>query len=640
MLKDINERNENRNYNLMQLEKLKEILPNLFDKDSKLQLTNLFEIIDEKEVRDEKYELEFLGKSYSKLLASYEPESVIKADSNNKSYNENFLFIGDNLAVLQHLQKSYYKSIKCIYLDPPYNIGTEDFTYNDTFEFSAKDLEEKLGILEDEAERIIQMISKGSSSHSAWLTFMFPRLYLSRELLASDGVIMISIDDNEFAGLKVLCDELFGEENFVGNIIWKNVTDNNPTNITIEHEYILTYAKKKNMLDKAWKTEVSDIKNLLVAKGKEIIRNNPIDKIQEVYTIWYKEHKNQLGPLDRYKYIDKDGIYTGNQSVHNPGKEGYRYDILHPVTGKPCKQPLMGYRFPESTMNDLIREKKVLFGEDENKIIELKLYAHEYKEKLSSVIELDGRLGNYDLKSILESENIIFTNPKPVKLLKQLFSFVLNDNDIVLDLFAGSGTTAQAIYELNTSDGGNRKYILAQLPENVKENSPAKKAGYDTINQITQDRINKCIARYSNDFNKKNMGYNTYYIEFPTSKTLDKLDEFDPEAMFENVDILDEFGVQTIITTWMLQDGFKLNEEIELLEFKGYPAYKISNVLYLINAGIDREIIKNIIEYMDGEGKGINKVAIFGYSIDFLSLSELKDNMKQFHSRAEIFVRY
>ncbi|EEZ6492146.1 site-specific DNA-methyltransferase, partial [Escherichia coli O156] len=210
------------------------------------------------------------------------------------------------------------------------------------------------------------------SSHSAWLTFIYPRLYIARELMKEDGTIFISIDHNEFSQLKLVCDEIFGEQNHVGDLVWKNATDNNPSNIAVEHEYIIVYTKNKEQLISEWKSNISDVKNLLVNIGEEFASKYTGNELQEKYTQWYREHRSELWPLDRYKYIDKDGIYTGSQSVHNPGKEGYRYDIIHPKTKKPCKQPLMGYRFPLDTMDRLLSEEKIIFGDDENKIIELK----------------------------------------------------------------------------------------------------------------------------------------------------------------------------------------------------------------------------------------------------------------------------
>jgi adenine-specific DNA-methyltransferase len=204
-------------------------------------------------------------------------------------------------------------------------------------------------------------------------------------LLREDGCVFISIDDNEQANLKLLCDEIFGSENFVGCVVWKNVTDNNPTNVTTEHEYLLVFAKSKEKLENQWKSPLSDSKEKLTEIGKKLTTDyKNLDELQAAYSIWFKQNKDFLGQLDRYKYIDMDGVFTGSQSVHNPGREGYRYDVIHPVTGKPCKQPLLGYRFPEDTMKQLRKDEKILFGEDESKIIELKVYAKDFQDKLSA----------------------------------------------------------------------------------------------------------------------------------------------------------------------------------------------------------------------------------------------------------------
>ncbi|MCQ4179414.1 site-specific DNA-methyltransferase, partial [Klebsiella pneumoniae] len=179
------------------------------------------------------------------------------------------------------------------------------------------------GIDLDEATRILDFTVKGSSSHSAWLTFIYPRLYIARELMREDGTIFISIDDNEFSQLKLVCDEIFGEQNHIGDIVWKNVTDNNPSNIAVEHEYIVVYAKNKELIETEWKSNISDVKDLLVEIGDSLINDiKDNDKLQEEYSKWFRENKSQLWPLENYKFIDRKGVYSGERGVHNPGKEG------------------------------------------------------------------------------------------------------------------------------------------------------------------------------------------------------------------------------------------------------------------------------------------------------------------------------
>nr|EKU6369995.1 site-specific DNA-methyltransferase [Escherichia coli] len=391
--------------NSKQLAVLKANFPQCFDKNGAFIQEKLLEIIraSEVELSKESYSLNWLGKSYARLLANLPPKTLLAEDKTHNQQEENknsqhLLIKGDNLEVLKHMVNAYAEKVKMIYIDPPYNTGKDGFVYNDDRKFTPEQLSELAGIDLDEAKRILEFTTKGSSSHSAWLTFIYPRLYIARELMREDGTIFISIDHNEFSQLKLVCDEIFGEQNHVGDLVWKNATDNNPSNIAVEHEYIIVYTKNKEQLISEWKSNISDVKNLLVNIGEEFASKYTGNELQEKYTQWFREHRSELWPLDRYKYIDKDGIYTGSQSVHNPGKEGYRYDIIHPKTKKPCKQPLMGYRFPLDTMDRLLSEEKIIFGDDENKIIELKVYAKDYKQKLSSVIHLDGRVATNELK--------------------------------------------------------------------------------------------------------------------------------------------------------------------------------------------------------------------------------------------------
>ena len=394
----------------------------------------------------------------------------------------NLLIEGDNLLALKALLPQFGGRVKCIYIDPPYNTGAdkEKWVYNDNV--NSPLIKEWLGkvVGRDDLTR-----------HDKWLCMMTPRLKLLRELLAKDGVIFISCDDNEQANLRNIADEIFGGDNWVGTVIWRNVTDNNPTNVAVEHENIHCYAFDKNQLPKEWKSAISDVKDKLIEVGERFVQEHEDSETrQTAYSKWFRGNKAFLSPLDRYKYIDEGGIYTGSQSVHNPGKEGYRYDVIHP-NGKATKQPLLGYRFPEETMNKLLANSKILFGDTEDKIIELKVYASEYEDKLPSVITLDGRTGNYDLKEIFPEAVKVFDYPKPVELVKQLLAYVTKDDDIILDSFAGSGTTGQAVMELNREDGGNRRFILIQMPEN-SEKEPDKNICRD----ITRERLHRAIDKF------------------------------------------------------------------------------------------------------------------------------------------------
>ena len=363
--------------------RLASVFPECFT-EGRLDIDKLLSLCGEYITDDfEKYEFKWKGKSECLRLAQRRSTATLRpcpSESVHFDTTQNLYIEGDNLEVLKLLQKSYFRKIKMIYIDPPYNTGN-DFVYEDDFKDPLARYKE-----------VTQQTTKSNPEtmgryHTNWLNMMYPRLRLAANLLRDDGVIFISIDDNEVDNLKKLCNEVFGEENFVGNIIWKNATDNNPTQIAIEHEYILCYAKQKSEAEAVWKTKVSAVKDILIEIGEKLIAEYD-DKalLQSAYSEWLKKNKSFLWPLDRYKYIDKGGVYTGSQSVHNPGREGYRYDIIHPKTGKPCVQPLLGYRFPKDTMQALIADGKILFGSDEKKIVELKVYAKDYEEKLSSIL--------------------------------------------------------------------------------------------------------------------------------------------------------------------------------------------------------------------------------------------------------------
>ena len=382
----------------------------------------------------------------------------------------NMIIEGDNYDALRALRMSHKEAIRCIYIDPPYNTGNRDFVYNDRFV--------------DKTHRF---------RHSLWLEFMYRRLTLAKELLADDGVIFVSIDDNEIFRLGMLMDRVFGEENKIGVVVWKNVTDNNPSRVVTEHEYMLVYGRNKQAVPAEWKSTEIAKKDAMLQVEAELTRQfaDP-DALQKAYTNWFRTNKDQLAPLDNYKFIDQGGIYAGSRSVHNPGKEGYRYDVIHPDTKLPCREPLMGYRFPEETMKQLLEDKRILFGDDHTKLIELKIYLKDYRSKLSSLIDLDGRAGPNELKRLFDDQKV-FNNPKPVELLAKMMSFVTTKDDLVLDFFAGSGTSADAVAKLNAEDGGNRRFILISSTERTDE-QPDKNLCRD----VCAERVRRVLGGYTN----------------------------------------------------------------------------------------------------------------------------------------------
>lgn len=398
----------------------------------------------------------------------------------------NLIVQGDNLVALKALLPHYSGQVKCIYIDPPYNTGMDDrddegkrggWRYSDNV--NSPEIREWLG-------RVVGVESEDLSRHDKWLCMIYPRLALLKRFLRPDGVVFISLDDNEVASLRLIMDEVFGRRNFLGCIIWKNTTDNNPTRIVTEHEYVVAYAGDSSQLPKEWKSVNLDVKDRLLEIGERLVREFPDqDERQKAYTKWFRENKDQLWPFQDYKFIDDGGVYTGLRGVHNPGKEGYRYDVIHPITQRPCKEPLMGYRFPETTMLKLLDEGRIIFGDDDSKLIELKVYARDYRSKLSSLFELDGRIGTNEIKTLFPDDKRPFDFPKPTGLIEELLSFTTEGDDLILDSFAGSGTTGQAVFQLNRADGQNRRFILVEMKES-------------NAREITRERIRRVAEGYTN----------------------------------------------------------------------------------------------------------------------------------------------
>ncbi|UNK78823.1 site-specific DNA-methyltransferase [Sphingopyxis granuli] len=402
-------------------------------------------------------ELNFKGKEFvynHHLTVPFRPLEI-QADKGvgAPSLDGNLIIHGDNLHALKALLPMYAGKVDCVYIDPPYNTGKDGWSYNDRV--NSPMMQEWL------ASNPITL--EDGLRHEKWLCMMWPRLCLIKELMKPGATIFISIDDNEAASLKMVLNELFGDIGFLGTIVWKNATDNNPTNIAVEHEYIHAFAYKRDELEPVWKSPWSDTKEAMLKIEQELLgADEAIEVVRERYARWFRAHRAQLAPLQEYDQIDEDGIFTGSRSVHNPGKEGYRWELMNPKTGTPVPQPLMGYRFPESTRDQLLADDKIIFSENPNNLIQIKVYLKEYREKMPGVVDIDGRRGANELRALFPERKQAFKNPKTFTLIEWLLSFATKPDSIVLDSFAGSGTTGHAVLELNKRDGGNRKFILVE----------------------------------------------------------------------------------------------------------------------------------------------------------------------------------
>jgi adenine-specific DNA-methyltransferase len=362
--------------------------------------------------------LTWIGREAVERHHSAVPFHLLHADplrSAGDAGSGNLLVEGDNLVALKALLPYYAGQVKCIYIDPPYNTGKQTWSYND--DVSSPVIQEWLkqtlaGHPIDESDL---------TRHDKWLCMMYPRLVLLRQLLKPDGVIWISIDGTELANLLLLLDEIFYPQNRIGVIVWKNATDNNPTRISIEHEYILCYARDIRMVASVWKEREPLAKRRMLDKYTELHKkHSDVAQIQKEFRKFVRENADELQPLTHYTRVDEHGPYTGSRKVHNPGKDGYHFDVIHPVTGGVCVEPARGYRFPESTYLRLREDGKILFGDDHTQIIQIKEYLADFEGSLKSVINLDGRTGANALQALFGNRTT-FRIPNRSRLSKRCY---------------------------------------------------------------------------------------------------------------------------------------------------------------------------------------------------------------------------
>ena len=637
--------NETINPNDKEIEKLKATFPQFFDKKGEFLLEQFKDMLKTSDIalNKEGYELKFLGKSYARYLSSTKTETFLvpHVAENEKVENkdsDNLYIIGDNLDALKHLLGSYAGKIKCIYIDPPYNTGSDGFVYPDKFSFDAKKLAETIGNEEEEAERIINL--KGKSSHSAWLTFMYPRLILARELLSDDGVIFISIDDNEQANLKLTCDEVFGEENFIGNFII-NTTPNGRDygHMAKQHEFCLFYSKTTyltdtNMLpDKAKSFKYKDEKG-----GFNI---HPLYNSNESFDI--ENRPNLFYPLylDN-SYRNKDGFYE----IYLEKKEGL-IEVFPPKSQKNSVQFVWRWGKEKSLKN--LNSEIVGYRTDEGdyRIVQKMRNDEKLIRSIISGKSYTSRRGTSDAEEVLGGKYFDF--PKPIEFLKDLLYVSKSEENIILDFFSGSATTAHAVMKLNAEDGGNRKYILVQIPEKIAEDKPAYKAGYRTIDEIGRGRIKRAAEKIKEETGADiDYGFKTYSLETVEEEVLTNLDVFDDNPRFILDDMVGLFdtkeakGKEAILSTYLVLDGYGLSEESEVYKLDKYIANKIEKSLYIIESGLQSSDVMELIRRLETMELDITRVVIYVHSIGYQVLHELRRNLKNLRNNksVELIERY
>ena len=628
MIKDIMTTNETVAINEKQMQVLREHFPACFH-DGEFDLERFKEYLgDSLAVNNEGYELRFLGKNYARLLASIDTTTVVVPDEehNAKSENansQNVYISGDNLDGLKHLLKSYSKQVKCIYIDPPYNTGSDGFAYNDTFNFTVDDLVSKLSVSEEQATRILNLTKKGSASHSAWLVFMYPRLLLARDLLNTDGVIFISIDDNEYHNCKLLCDDIFGEENFIANICHKARSSvSNDKIISASHNYLLLYARKIEEIEKIRK---------MIGLDPDLTGFNIDDN-------------DGKGP---YKFVPVDG--PGDEAKGNP-----YYEFLGVKDY---------FRFSLKTMQEMYDAGLIV---KRGNSLQQKYYLSEAKEsRKTDTTWWDADLLTSSATKYLNDlmEEKVFNNPKSLNLLKRILDLFFHQRKgIVLDFFAGSSTTAEAAMRYNLTHDNAVKYIMIQINEdldaqlsNAKTESEKKKTekiiNYlkkvkrsHTLDQIGLERISRAVSKIKEEYpdTTADLGFRHYTLVEPSTDTLDKLEKFDvnENGIFAS-DMLNEFGLSTVLSTWLVRDGYGLTATPEKLVFADYEAYYIGKHLYLITQDLNKEAIDAILVKYETDGTfNPENIVLFGYSFTWTEMETLKTNLKRLKDIKNLHVNF
>lgn len=521
-----------------------------------------------------------------------------------------------------------------IYIDPPYNTGSDGFVYNDDRKFTKEQLAELAGLDIEEAERILSFADQGSSSHSAWLTFMYPRLYVARELLQDDGVIFISIDDNEISQLRLLCDEIFGEDNFLSQIIVQsNKRGQTYKEIAKCHEYILVY----------YKSDKSSLGELEKTDGKL-----PYKDQYGSYDLWELRNRNpKFGKHNRPNLYYP--IYVDVNSVDSDG--------LAPISLTQCEQ----YSEAVYPLNSTGVESCWRWGTD-------KLLKEGIKATPKAVFAKQKRDGGWNIyeksrknttkaKSIwtdtkfineqgtIESGKLdmsgVLQFPKPLELMKQCISLASDQNDIVLDFFAGSGTTAHGVLELNAEESGHRKFITVQIPEVCGEDSVALNAGYKNIFDITKERLLRAGQKLGDSFPdyEGDLGFKVFEVieDF-------RVEEDDKELALSNLTMFDDVLLtgeqyQTLLTTWALYDGSELTTPIYDIDLDGYTAHLCDRRLYMIASDFSSNALKALLHKLDDtDDKDFdpNKIVYYANNFDSVKQMELNEALKSYANKKSI----
>ncbi len=561
--------------------KLQQLFPEAFT-EGKIDFEALQNLLgDHVEDKEERYNFTWAGKQQAMREAQKMSRGTLrpaKSDSVDWDTTQNLYIEGDNLEVLKLLQKSYHSKVKMIYIDPPYNTG-KDFVYKDNYKDNLQNYKEITGQVGEDGARLSTNSDTAGRYHSNWLNMMYPRLKLARNLLKEDGVIFISIDDNEVTNLRRVCDEIFGEDNFVANVIWERAFSpkNDAKYISENHDHVVIYSKSKE--------------NFVCGRLERSAES-----------------------LSRYKNPDNDlrGKWTSGDLSVKTYNESYDYQIKTP-SGKFVNPPHGScWRVSKERFAELVSEDRIWFGANGDNVPRLKRFLSDVQDGVVPISIWSNKEvghnqeGRQELKATFDGQGF-FDGPKPVRLLRRVFKVAnISKSDLILDFFSGSATTAHATMQLNAEDGGKRKFIMVQLPEPTPEKSEARKAGYETICEIGKERIRRAGQKIKEEnpiaTAKLDTGFKVLKLDSSNIKSWDPNYEELGNSLFDAVDNIKEDRTNADLAyEVLLKYGLDLTLPIHEVDLNGHKLFDVGMgaLLLCMEKNIDSNLINSIVKYAE-----------------------------------------
>jgi adenine-specific DNA-methyltransferase len=563
---------------------LKETLPECFT-EGRLDPVKLRETLGDENLDEgpERYGLTWPGKRESRTRA-FKPSNMALhfalGEGLNEETTKNLVIEGENLEVLRLLQKAYRGRVKMIYIDPPYNTGN-DFVYDDKFAESPLEYEKRTGLRAEDGTALQSNRKSSGRFHSNWLSMMYPRLMLAKDFLRGDGFIVISIDDAELKNLLEMADEIYGEENRLATLVIDKNRKNDARFFSIGHEYMVVFSRNKQyLIDKdirlrATKEGVEELKK--VFETARIQYRNDWKEVLEAIKKYFSalpvdDPRQQLA---RFNKVDERGPYRTDGDPSWPGGNGPRYEVLHPITKEACKMPSRGWVWPTyERMKEEIEKGHIVFGEDESTIPMVRRNLFEKSDQVMRSVSFSyAQTINQEFSALFDGK-AIFENPKGVNDIKKVVTYLADEDSVVFDFFAGSGTTAQAVLELNEEDGGNRQFILVQMPEETPKDSEARKAGYKTIAEIAKERVRRVIKKINKEKGKltdRDRGFRVLKLAKTGFKEWrdfagGSLEEYEKQLSLHLAETDDKVKDEDLVAEIMLKEGFPLDSRIEKIE--------------------------------------------------------------------------